>query len=207
MSSSNPSNPGIPGWKAFLGLLILIVITGSLLYQAMATSDSGLPVLGVVPPFAMVTHSHQLFTDSSFLGKISVVDFFFTRCSGPCPQMAMEMSYLHQLFASYPQVQFVSITVDPSYDTLPVLREYADPLKADERWHFLWGSEDKVVSLSEDGFRLGAGVLPAQHSTKFVVVDWKGQIRGYYDSQDSKSMATLAKDLRRLVRGKARKHQ
>jgi protein SCO1/2 len=103
-------------------------------------------------------------------------------------------------------IHFVSFTVDPEKDTPEVLREYAEKLHAQpQRWDFLTGSRDAIYALSRDGFKLGvsdgseeAGV--PIHSTRVVLVDRKGTIRGYYDAMAPDAVTKLLADANHLFR-------
>jgi protein SCO1/2 len=128
------------------------------------------------------------------------VDFIFTRCPGPCPIMSAQMKELYEIYRDYQQVQFVSFTVDPEYDSLNVLQEYAENYGVDDdRWVFIWAEKPRIEKLYEEGFKLG-GELPYNHSTKFVLVDQQGMIRGYYSTEDDISMSILRTHLRNLAK-------
>ena len=160
-----------------------------------------LPVLATVPKFELAEQNGTSFASRDMMGKISVVDFIFTSCEGPCPIMADNMSDLYRAFAGSHKVQFVSISVDPARDRLAVLHEYA--LRqgvTDTRWVFLRGDLNTIKWLSESGFMLAADELPAMHSTKFVLVDDKGQIRGYYSGTDKASVNILKRHIKELVK-------
>ena len=159
-----------------------------------------LPVLAAVPKFELAERNGTFFGSQELHGKVSVVDFIFTNCQGPCPIMADNMSELYRAFAGSNKVQFVSISVDPARDSLTVLQEYA--LRqgvTDTRWVFLRGDLDTIKWLSESGFMLAADELPAMHSIKFVLVDDKGQIRGYYSGTDNASVNILKTHINELV--------
>jgi protein SCO1/2 len=102
-------------------------------------------------------------------------------------------------------VRLVSFTVDPERDTPEVLSEYANRFQADpERWLFLTGAKEPLYRLVGDGFRLAvddggpqAGLIT--HSTRFVLVDKQGRIRGYYDGNESGTAEALLPDIRALL--------
>jgi len=163
-------------------------------------SRTNLPVLDTVPAFEFTERSGDAFDQFDLMGKISVVDFIFTRCKAICPTMAVEMTNLYDLYAHSDLVQFVSIDVDPAHDSLPVMREYLNNLGVtDNRWLFIRGEMDEVRALSEEGFKL-SGDFPANHSTRFVLVDPQGRIRGYYEHLDSAAMKRLRQDIQALAR-------
>ena len=87
-------------------------------------------------------------------------------------------------------------------------RKYADRLQAGDRWSFVTGEKSRVFQLSVDGFKLAIedapGVDVAEkfiHSTKLVLIDRNGWIRGYYDGvgeNQAKEAERLVADIKRL---------
>lgn len=181
-------------------VLILGITATYVVIEAQSSRSQDLPVLGTMPPFELVERSGLKFNSEELNGKISVFDFFFTRCQGPCPVMSGNMSELYKAFAGSDKVQFVSISVDPTHDSISVLKDYAIRQGVnDDRWVFLRGDVETVQWISESGFKLAAEDLPAMHSIKFVLVDDQGQIRGYYSGTDKASMHVLKTHIRDLV--------
>lgn len=181
-------------------LIVLMIVIGYNVIEKAQNSVADLPFLGEVPQFSFVSQANQPYGLENLKGKISVVDFMFTRCLGPCPVMSGNMAKLYQATATHPDVQYVSISVDPEFDSISVLAEYASSFNVnDNRWTFLRGEMDSVKSLCEGGFMLAADELPGNHSTKFILVDQSGFIRGYYDGMSEASMTILKTDIRQLV--------
>jgi len=164
-----------------------------------------LAVIDNLPEFSLIDQDGKQFGLEQLKETATVVDFFFSRCMGPCPMMAAEMAKLQAIFDAEPRIRFVSISVDPANDTPQVLTEYATSVGAKpRRWKFLTGEGEAIVKLSEEGFKLGASTWPVDHSIKFVLVDKFGRIRGYYDSSEAKAMKDLALDVGRLLRNQRR---
>lgn len=118
--------------------------------------------------------------------------------------MTHAMQQLAGEFAPGDQIRFVSITVDPKHDTPAVLSEYAGKATSDPRWLFLTGDLDTISTLAVKGFKLAAtqpatGAEALLHSSKFVLVDKAGVIRGYYDSTDARAVESLQADARALI--------
>jgi protein SCO1 len=181
-------------------LALVLGIVGLMVIGQAEKSRSSLPVLGQLPDFEFIKQDSTSFGLSDMKGKINVVDFIFTRCQSVCPLMTPNMAELYKKFAGFNEVQFVSITVDPEYDTLNVLREYANSFGVDDsRWVFLRNPIDDVIKLSEKGFMLPANDLPMGHSSKFILVDQQGMIRAYYDGTDRASVKKLIIDIRALA--------
>jgi protein SCO1/2 len=168
------------------------------------TKKDDLPRFGRLPEFSLQDHRGHPATLAGLKGQIWVADFIFTRCGGACPAMTARMARLRREVPD--EVAFVSFTVDPANDTPEVLARYAANFKADPRWRFVTGPQKDLYALSTDGFKLAAmevppaeqeagGDGPFLHSSKFVLVDRFGDIRGYYDSTDEDEVKKLATDI------------
>ena len=177
----------MPMAAGFIGLALIAYLVVD---RAEAERQS-LPVNTPVPEFQFVERSGQPFGLEELKGKVNIVEFFFTSCRGPCPAMNATFSEFYREYAGSEQLRLVSITVDPDTDTLETLREYAQRFNVtDDRWVFIRGEMDQVVWLAEKGFRV-SGDLPGMHSTKFILVDPAGNIRGYYAYDDPGALKLL----------------
>lgn len=155
-----------------------------------------LPLIKPLPTFNLRDVKGNSFTLSDMKGKITVVDFIFTRCLGPCPVMTGHMKRLYDKYSDRSDIRFISISVDPEFDTADVLKEYSRKYGViDDRWVFLRGEMDSIVKLSEDGFLLAASDLPFGHSLRWVLVDKDATIRGYYEGTDPTGISRLEEDL------------
>ena len=178
-----------------LGPVALVLLT------ACSGPPKELPVLGQVAPFHLTSQSGHDFDSATLSGNIWVADFIFTNCEGPCPRMTGYMRALQKATADLPDLKMVSFTVDPKRDTPPVLRAYGKQYSADpHRWFLLTGDPKILDALDHDSFKLGNVGAEMDHSTRFVLVDRKGQIRGYYGIAEGNPVAEIAADARRLAR-------
>ena len=184
------------------GLIIIAVLNGFALFaiEWANQSQAALDSYGIIPEFNFVERSGDAFGKQQMLGKINVLNFFFTSCQGPCPYMNSKVAELYQKYVTSSRVQFISVSVDPDRDSLSVLKEYAQRYGVnDKRWFFLRGEKAAVTKLAEKGFML-AGDLPIIHSTKLILIDVRGQIRGYYDSFNEESLNLLTTHVRELLK-------
>jgi protein SCO1/2 len=161
--------------------------------------ETPLPSYATVPHFQLTAQTGAPFESRSLAGKIWVADFMFTNCAGPCPRMTSQMKQVAKATADNPDVRFVSISIDPKRDTPQVLAAYAAKFRADtNRWVFLTGARESIQHLSRNVFMLGDVDDTLQHSTRFVLVDREGKIRGFYDTSDAGSIPKLVEDIRSL---------
>lgn len=139
------------------------------------------------------------------LGRVWIADFIYTSCAGPCPLLTARLAALEK--ALPPEIGLLSVTVDPETDTPERLRTYARAHGLEpRRWLFLRGSIQDTYQLLYAGFRLPMSTQPdappqarVTHSTRFVLVDQKGAIRGYYEGLVDADNAAIQRDARRLL--------
>jgi len=159
--------------------------------------------VGAVPEFSLVDSTGAEFTGRQLAGKVWVANLFLTSCQGACPVMTKNMKILHDKYAGDDRVNFASFSVDPDTDTPEVLAQYIEDHELDcNRWHFLTGPIEEIHRMaSEEGFKVGVPETPMGHSQRFVLIDAKGHIRGYYDGMDEASALRLGQDIDRLLQG------
>ena len=202
-----PTRGGIV-WKTTL-ILIPMVTLAVLLWvrnvEVTALRQRNITAYGTVPGFQLTNQNGQPFGSAQLSGKIWIADFIYTTCPGPCPMISGRMSELQKPLDKT-DVHLVSFSVDPEKDTPEVLRAYADKLQAEPgHWDFLTGAKSAIYNLSHDGFKLAvsdgseAQGIPV-HSTRMVLVDRHGQIRGYYDATEPEAITKLLADTNHLLR-------
>jgi protein SCO1/2 len=202
-----PTRSGIV-WKTTL-ILIPIATLAVLLWvrnvEVTALRQRSISAYGMVPVFQLTNQNGQPFGSAQLSGKIWIADFIYTTCPGPCPMISGRMSELQKPLDKT-DVHLISFSVDPEKDTPAVLRGYADKLQAEPgRWDFLTGAKSAIYKLSHDGFKLAvsdggdAQGIPV-HSTRMVLVDRRGQIRGYYDATEPEAITKLLADTNHLLR-------
>lgn len=149
-------------------------------------------IVSSLPAFSLIAAADgEPFGTEQLQGKVWIAGFVFTSCPTTCPAVTRQMHQLQERFAeaSVP-VDLVTFSVDPEYDTPQVLRAYASKYKAAPgRWHFLTAKSTVAMErVVVDGFRtamgdkkaVDGGMFDIAHTTKLALVDWDGNIRGYY---------------------------
>jgi protein SCO1/2 len=185
--------------------LMLISLGGLLWLNLRLTGKSlfgttPLPVLAQLPDFSLVERSGQQLGLVDLRGKVWIADFIFTRCPGPCPRMSSRMAVLQSNLRDE-GLRLVSISVDPEFDSPEVLGKYASQYQAEEgRWFFLTGDKTAIHHLAKSGFLVGGVDDVTLHTTRFVLVDRQGRVRGYYSSSDEGDLRKLRNDSSALLR-------
>jgi protein SCO1 len=173
---------------------------------AQATTVQQLPELGAVSDFTLVESSGKPIQLADLHGKVWIASFIFTHCAGSCPIMTHHLAKLQSELPARDDLRIVSVSVDPERDTPEVLAKYATSNGADRtRWLFLTGDKELIYKLAHEAFRLavddtaGTREEPILHSTKLVLVDRNGVVRGYYDGTDIETQKQLVRDVNRLL--------
>jgi protein SCO1/2 len=192
-------------WKATL-IAIPIVTLATLIWlqqlKVHALRQDAISSYGSVPEFELINQDGKNFGSADLRGKVWIADFVYSTCPGPCPMISSRMSELQKPLEKT-DVHLVSFTVDPAKDTPHVLHGYAEKLQAEPgRWDFLTGPQSTIYNLSRNGFKLAVGEekgVPV-HSTRMILVDRHGAIRGYYDAAEPDAVTKLVADTTHLLR-------
>ena len=156
--------------------------------------------------FKLTDQEGNTVTEQNFKDKIYVADFFFTRCGTICPIMTNHMAKLQEEFLSNDNVKFLSHSVTPVMDSVPVLKTYAENHGAiPEKWHITTGDKKMIYNLARKNYFavLDEGNGDENdfiHTEQFVLIDKERRIRGFYDGTEKKDMNKIKKDLIMLKR-------
>lgn len=159
--------------------------------------------------FEFLNQDGEKINDKILDGNITVVEYFFTTCQTICPKMTEQMARVHRKFKTNENVKIFSFTVNPEYDKVPQMREYAQKHNADSKqWHFLTGDKTELYSAARRYFFL---LKPAEarnlgdaggdfiHTNNFVLIDDQRRIRGYYDGTSEKEVDEMMEDMEVLL--------
>ena len=151
-------------------------------------SDPAYDSIHSIPAFSFTDQRGERVTEKDITGKISVSAFFFIKCRNICPKLISNMHRLQESFSNDSSVVFLSYSVDPASDSVPVLRQYAMDNGIDgNRWHLLTGDIDKIYWLAKKEYFAGDSVGYYQagreflHTEHFILTDEHRRIRGVYN--------------------------
>lgn len=177
--------------------------------------DTVLTLIGPAPTFELTNQNGKKITNGDYAGKVYVLEFFFSTCPSICPKMNQNMLEIEKQFFGNPNFGIASITINPEYDTVKVMKDHADMLGVkSSNWHFLTGDKDYILSLSNKGFNLYAGENSKvnggfEHSGLFALIDKKGNIRCrkdefnnpilYYDGIERPGVEAIKQDIKILL--------
>jgi protein SCO1/2 len=196
--------------RAFAVLMCVLVLS------CIEKKESPLPIYGErdvengdtvyhkIGPFKFVNQDSQVVTNETFKGKIYVADFFFTSCRTICPIMKTQMHRVYDSIQNDPEVLILSHTIDPEYDTVALLHDFADRLGVrTEKWHFVTGEKDSIYNVAQKSYFSIAVEDKSEpdgfiHSGAFLLVDKEQRIRGKYDGTKEEEVNRLMGDILKL---------
>ena len=206
--------------KKWAGLIAILALPGVIYFYVTKAENHFMPlaIIGIeghqIPNFSFINQYNDTISNIDYRGSIYVANFFFTTCPTICPIMTNKMKYVQDKLSVYPNIKFLSHTVNPENDSPEKLFEYANDMQADlTNWNFVTGNKDEIyniaasyfVNVSEDALEPG-GFL---HSEYFVLIDKEGKVRsgidingnpyGAYDGTNDTDIKTLVKDIRVLM--------
>ena len=200
-AAANFSSPSARGLKPPLqakarSTILLVLVLG----LAGCASHASLPSYATVPGFTLTDQNGVAFDSAALDHRVWVADFMFTTCPGPCPRMSSQMHQVQTALADS-GIRLVSFTVDPEHDTPQALSAYAAHYAARPgTWYFLTGPVPTLQHLDHDVFGLGDIDGSLQHSTRFVLVDRKSTVRGFYLTSEPDAIPRLIADAKSLLR-------
>jgi protein SCO1/2 len=105
-----------------------------------------------MPDFALYDQDGRVVQASRFRGRQIMLNFIYTRCpvATMCPAATLRMMAVQKQAreAHVPDLQLISITLDPEYDTPGVLKQYAAARAIDTgNFSFLTGPEAAIRDL------------------------------------------------------------
>lgn len=159
-----------------------------------------------IADFSFTNQDGETVTNQTVAGKVYVADFFFTSCPTICPIMKSEMLRIYERFGDHPDFKILSHSIDPTYDSVALLKDYSERLGVEnsDTWHFLTGDQEHIFEIGQTSYMTTAmedkeepgGFL---HSGAFILVDQNGHIRGIYDGTKSDQVNRLMNDIPKLL--------
>lgn len=192
---------------------LALILSIPLVFSCSEQNEGKLPILGqkevtatdttyhTIGHFRFVDQDSAIITNKTVKGKIYVADFFFTSCRTICPIMKSQMLRVYDLVKDDPEVLLLSHTIDPEYDTVALLHDYANRLGVEsDKWHFLTGNKDSIYYVAQTSYFATAMEDDAEpggfiHSGAFLLIDKQGRIRGKYDGTKEEEVNRLLKDI------------
>jgi protein SCO1/2 len=161
-------------------------------------------VYHTIADFKFVDQDSAVVTNETFAGKIYVADFFFTSCRTICPIMKTQMKRAYDSLINDPNVLLLSHSIDPEYDTVALLHDFAERLEVkSSKWHFVTGNVDDIFKIAQTSYFATALEDKSEpdgriHSGAFLLIDKERRIRGKYDGTKDEDVNRMLDDIRKL---------
>jgi protein SCO1 len=196
--------------------ICFVVIFSLLLSACSKKKEEKLPILGerevvgsdtvyhTIANFKFVDQDSAIITNDTFKNKIYVTDFFFTSCRTICPIMKTQMLRVYDSIQNENDVLLLSHTIDPEYDTVALLHDFAERLSVKStKWHFVTGIKDSIYKIAQTSYFATAMEDKSEpdgfiHNGAFLLIDKERRIRGKYDGTKDEDVNRLLADIRRL---------
>lgn len=198
---------------AYLGFfLVLVLAFYYFLFRGNDMWKKKLSVISYVKPFHFTNQQGLPFTDKDLLGKVTVVEYFFTTCRGICPKMNTNMKAIYDQFKDEQDFMILSHTCNPETDSVPLLKKYADSLKVNnQKWVFVTGRKDSLYLMARTAYLLDDPKNSLEkiedqfiHTQFFALVDKDGKVRSQiYDGLKMNEVEKLKQDIRTLLAEKS----
>jgi len=154
-----------------------------------------------IADFSLIDQEGKTVTENDFEGKIYVADFFFTTCQSICPKMSLQMQRLSVEFEEDDELKFISHTVYPEVDSVPLLEAYAKNYGANRnKWELVTGDKKQIYDLARKSYFAvttegDGGEGDFIHTENFVLVDKEKRLRGFYDGTKPEEIDQLIEDI------------
>ena len=196
----------------YLSLIFFVLVV----FSGCKPKEKPLPIFGqrevegtdtlyhTIANFRFLDQDSTLITNDTFKDKIYVADFFFTSCRTICPIMKTQMLRVYEATADMPDIQLLSHSIDPEYDTVELLHNFAKKLGvSSDRWHFVTGEKDSIYKIAQTSYFATAMEDKSEpdgfiHSGAFLLIDKDRRIRGKYDGTKEEDVNRLLVDINRL---------
>ena len=196
------------------GVFFLVLTLGFFFFLFAGTDNwkKKLPITSYVQPFKFINQDSLEVTEQDLVGKVAVVEYFFTTCKGICPRMNNSMKGIYDQFKDEPNFLILAHTSQPETDSVARLKFYADSLKVNtKKWVFVTGRKDSLYSMARISYLLDDPKNNVEsmedqfiHTQFFALVDKNGKVRGgVYDGLKPDEMKKLSVDIRSLLKEKA----
>lgn len=193
------------GFFVFLVIAFFVVLS----YTIPGFAHPKFPPISTVQPFAFRNQDGKTVTDKDVHGKVNVATFFFTTCTSVCPRLNENLKPVYEAFKNEPDFLILSYTCDPSTDSVPRLKWYADSVlnvKAPE-WTFLTGDKDSLYAMARHSYMIDDpknevqdGETDFLHTQLIALVNKKGEVVKIYDGLKPSEIKQMQGEIKQLLK-------
>ncbi|HEX7905672.1 MAG TPA: SCO family protein [Chitinophagaceae bacterium] len=194
------SKKGIFYTAFFVGLVVVFYLV---VQKWIKRNDT----ISEVQPFAFINQDGNTVTNKDVEGKVYVAEYFFTTCTGICPQMNRNMKKVYDAFKGEKEFLILSYTSMPEVDSAPVLKKYAASLGVDtKQWIFLTGRKDSLYNMARISYTIDDPLNNLKnidddflHTQYWALVNKEGKVKKVYNGMKDREVKDLIKQVKRML--------
>lgn len=195
----------------YIGFFVLLVVGFFLFlsYKIPSFAHPNVPPISTVQPFSFYNQDGKIVTNKDVNGKVYVASFFFTTCTSVCPRLNNNLKPVYAEFKNEPAFKILSYTCDPTRDSVPRLKWYADSvLKVDaSNWIFITGNKDSLYAMARHSYMIDdprnetqTGETDFLHTQLIALVNKKGEVVKIYDGLKQSEIKEMQVEIKRLLK-------
>ena len=195
----------------YLGFFVVLVAGFflALSYAIPGIAHPKMPAISTVQPFSFYNQDGNTFTNKDVKGKVHVASFFFTTCTSVCPRLNNNLKPIYNGFKNEADFLLLSYTCDPSTDSVPKLKTYADSvLNVDgSKWVFLTGNKDSLYAMARHSYKIDdpknetqSGETDFLHTQLIALVNKKGEVVKIYDGLKPSEIKQMEVEIKKLLK-------
>ncbi len=163
--------------------------------------------ISVVQPFKFINQDGQIVTEKDMAGKIYVAEYFFTTCTGICPDMNKNLKKVYDEFKDEKDFYILSHTSQPEVDSAAKLKQFAENMGVDTRkWIFLTGRKDSLYNMARVSYTIDDPVNNLKnieddflHTQFWALVDREGKVKKVYDGLEESEVKAMIRQIKRML--------
>ena len=163
--------------------------------------------ISVVRPFKFINQDGQIVTEKDMAGKIYVAEYFFTTCTGICPDMNKNLKKVYDEFRDEKDFYILSHTSQPEVDSAAKLKQFAENMGVDTRkWIFLTGRKDSLYNMARVSYTIDDPVNNLKnieddflHTQFWALVDREGKVKKVYDGLEESEVKAMIRQIKRML--------
>ena len=163
--------------------------------------------ISVVQPFKFINQDGEIVTEKDMAGKIYVAEYFFTTCTGICPDMNKNLKKVYDEFRDEKDFYILSHTSQPEVDSAAKLKQFAENMGVDTRkWIFLTGRKDSLYNMARVSYTIDDPVNNLKnieedflHTQFWALVDREGKVKKVYDGLEESEVKAMIRQIKRML--------
>lgn len=138
-------------------------------------------------------------SDRAGVGRVTIVNFIYTRCPGVCLALGSSFQQLQRLLAATADddVRLLSISFDPTHDGNAQLAQYALQWQADPRhWRIATVPDAQQLQQLLKAFQvtvIADGQGGYEHNAGLLVIDARGRLVRIFDADEAHAALAFAR--------------